>query len=254
MFNFAFFPVSIYTSTYVNNFYIICLIFLFLLQIVNQATFITIIVIIHLFLFCKMFSVFKFVLYKMFVLVLFVINIFIPGWTCCPNFLFWIKNTLLLGIYQQTFFCLIHLVPPEQRTGILYVRFSSWTSLPTWQLIAVYYWWVPSYPDRNSEFWIIKINILSIILQLYYRQKGNRAVTRPQALQESFEQCADIVVAKLQSYFTQADEYHNQCLQGKSDFIQANYNQSLRGKCCTSSQLAITSPYMISVVLHPSWQ
>ena len=54
------------------------------------------------------------------------------------------------------------------------------------------------------------------MLQMYYRQKGFRAVTRPQALQETFEGCADIVVAKLQSYFKQADEYHNQCLQGKT--------------------------------------
>ena len=51
--------------------------------------------------------------------------------------------------------------------------------------------------------------------QLYYKNKGNRQVTRPQVLQETFEQCADVVVQKLQSYFTQADEYHNQCLQGR---------------------------------------
>ena len=49
---------------------------------------------------------------------------------------------------------------------------------------------------------------------MYYRQKGARPVTRPQALQETFETCADVIVQKLQSYFTQADEYHNQCLQG----------------------------------------
>ncbi|ELU16401.1 hypothetical protein CAPTEDRAFT_163477 [Capitella teleta] len=49
--------------------------------------------------------------------------------------------------------------------------------------------------------------------ELYYRQKGPRTVTRPQALRETFDQCADVVVAKLQSYFAQADDYHNQCLQ-----------------------------------------
>lgn len=53
-----------------------------------------------------------------------------------------------------------------------------------------------------------------VISQVYYRTKGTRPVTRPQALQETFELCADIVVAKLQSYFSQADEFHNQCLQG----------------------------------------
>ncbi|XP_060571229.1 coiled-coil domain-containing protein 180-like [Ruditapes philippinarum] len=49
--------------------------------------------------------------------------------------------------------------------------------------------------------------------ELYYRQKGSRTVTRPQALQETFEQCSDVVVQKLQSYYQQSDEYHNQCLQ-----------------------------------------
>ncbi|XP_041481342.1 coiled-coil domain-containing protein 180-like isoform X1 [Lytechinus variegatus] len=48
---------------------------------------------------------------------------------------------------------------------------------------------------------------------LYYRQKGSRPVTRPQAIHEIFEQCADVIVTKLQSYYKQADEYHNQCLQ-----------------------------------------
>ncbi|XP_078326141.1 coiled-coil domain-containing protein 180-like isoform X6 [Crassostrea virginica] len=49
--------------------------------------------------------------------------------------------------------------------------------------------------------------------EMYYRSKGNRPVTRPQALQETFEACADVIVQKLQSYYTQSDEYHNQCLQ-----------------------------------------
>ncbi|XP_072015860.1 coiled-coil domain-containing protein 180-like [Amphiura filiformis] len=48
---------------------------------------------------------------------------------------------------------------------------------------------------------------------LYYRQKGSRPPTRPEAIHESFELCADVIVTKLQSYFNQADEYHNQCLQ-----------------------------------------
>ncbi|KAK3086983.1 hypothetical protein FSP39_000010 [Pinctada imbricata] len=49
--------------------------------------------------------------------------------------------------------------------------------------------------------------------EMFYRQKGARPVTRPQALQDTFETCADVIVQKLQSYYTQADEYHNQCLQ-----------------------------------------
>ena len=64
-----------------------------------------------------------------------------------------------------------------------------------------------------------------ICKQLYYRQKGSRPPTRPEAIHENFELCADVIVAKLQSYFNQADEYHNQCLQGK--FI--SIDEALRG-------------------------
>ncbi|CAH1787861.1 unnamed protein product [Owenia fusiformis] len=57
--------------------------------------------------------------------------------------------------------------------------------------------------------------------ELYYRQKGSRAVTRPQALQETFEQCADTVITKLESYYKQTDEYHNDCLQEfRSQLVQ----------------------------------
>lgn len=51
--------------------------------------------------------------------------------------------------------------------------------------------------------------------QMYYRQKGNRPVTRPEAMQETFEVCAELLAEKLQSYYTQADDYRNQCLLGK---------------------------------------
>ncbi|KAK2168021.1 hypothetical protein LSH36_21g05004 [Paralvinella palmiformis] len=49
--------------------------------------------------------------------------------------------------------------------------------------------------------------------EVYYRQKGTRPVTRPQALQETLDDCAHVITQKLQSYHNQADEYHNQCLQ-----------------------------------------
>ncbi|KAK3730052.1 hypothetical protein QZH41_009552, partial [Actinostola sp. cb2023] len=49
---------------------------------------------------------------------------------------------------------------------------------------------------------------------LFYRQKGTlRAPTRPQAIQDNFDVCADILVQRLQSYKTQAKEYHNSCIQ-----------------------------------------
>ena len=54
---------------------------------------------------------------------------------------------------------------------------------------------------------------------MYYRQKGSRPPTRPEAIHETFELCADVIVAKLQSYYHQADEYHNQCLQGIVEYL-----------------------------------
>ena len=59
------------------------------------------------------------------------------------------------------------------------------------------------------------IQLFSLSRQLYYRQKKDRPVTRPQALEETFEHCAETVVHKLQSYLVQANEYHNKCLQGE---------------------------------------
>ncbi|KAK7094377.1 coiled-coil domain-containing protein 180-like isoform X2 [Littorina saxatilis] len=54
---------------------------------------------------------------------------------------------------------------------------------------------------------------LLVTAEVYYKQKGARTVTRPQVLQETFEQCQDVVSLKLQSYYQQCDDYHNQCLQ-----------------------------------------
>uniref|UniRef100_A0A1I8I5B4 DUF4455 domain-containing protein n=1 Tax=Macrostomum lignano TaxID=282301 RepID=A0A1I8I5B4_9PLAT len=48
--------------------------------------------------------------------------------------------------------------------------------------------------------------------ELYYRQKGSRPVTRPQALHETFDQCSEVIISKLQAYFGQADAYHNSCV------------------------------------------
>ena len=51
---------------------------------------------------------------------------------------------------------------------------------------------------------------------MFYKQKGNRPVTRPQLLQESLEQCADTVTQKLVSYTTQAERYLADCVNGQS--------------------------------------
>ncbi|XP_022107089.1 coiled-coil domain-containing protein 180-like [Acanthaster planci] len=75
-------------------------------------------------------------------------------------------------------------------------------------------------PERETHFLAQIRRILQDALEgllttadLYYRQKGLRPPTRPRAIHETFELCADVVVSKLQSYFIQAEEYHNQCLQ-----------------------------------------
>ena len=52
-------------------------------------------------------------------------------------------------------------------------------------------------------------------LQMFYRQKGQRSPTRPQAIHENFDSCAEALVQRLVSYKTQAEEYHNSCIQGE---------------------------------------
>ncbi|KAK7495731.1 hypothetical protein BaRGS_00012951, partial [Batillaria attramentaria] len=49
--------------------------------------------------------------------------------------------------------------------------------------------------------------------EAYYKQKGTRLVTRPQVLQETFEQYQEVINQKILSYLQQCEDYHNQCLQ-----------------------------------------
>ena len=51
---------------------------------------------------------------------------------------------------------------------------------------------------------------------MYYRQKGQRTPTRPQAIHENFDLCAEALVQRLTSYKTQSEEYHNSCIQGET--------------------------------------
>lgn len=53
---------------------------------------------------------------------------------------------------------------------------------------------------------------------MYYRQKGQRTPTRPQAIHENFDLCAEALVQRLTSYKTQAEEYHNSCIQGEEEW------------------------------------
>ncbi|KAG8544289.1 hypothetical protein GDO81_022748, partial [Engystomops pustulosus] len=46
----------------------------------------------------------------------------------------------------------------------------------------------------------------------FYKKKERRPIARPDLLQETFEDCADALVLKLQSYEKQGLEYHNNCV------------------------------------------
>ncbi|XP_072521084.1 coiled-coil domain-containing protein 180 [Salminus brasiliensis] len=47
----------------------------------------------------------------------------------------------------------------------------------------------------------------------YYKKKERRPVSRPQHIQESFEQCAEELNKRLLVYQSQSQEYHNSCVQ-----------------------------------------
>ncbi|XP_063288858.1 coiled-coil domain-containing protein 180 isoform X1 [Pelobates fuscus] len=46
----------------------------------------------------------------------------------------------------------------------------------------------------------------------FYKRKDRRSIGRHDLLQDTFEECADVMVQKLQTYEKQALEYHNNCL------------------------------------------
>ena len=59
--------------------------------------------------------------------------------------------------------------------------------------------------DPNSHFLGIVTRILAeaqegllATAEAFYRQKGSRTITRPNLIQENFDQCADVITSKLQ--------------------------------------------------------
>ncbi|XP_074627275.1 coiled-coil domain-containing protein 180-like [Acropora palmata] len=56
--------------------------------------------------------------------------------------------------------------------------------------------------------------------EMYYRQKGQRNPTRPQAIHENFDLCAEALDQRLISYKKQSEEYHNSCIQELRSQIQ----------------------------------
>uniref|UniRef100_A0A3P9A2R7 Coiled-coil domain-containing protein 180 n=2 Tax=Esox lucius TaxID=8010 RepID=A0A3P9A2R7_ESOLU len=56
-------------------------------------------------------------------------------------------------------------------------------------------------------------DILLQVAEEFYKQKERRPITRPQYLQETFEQCADEINKRLLVYQSQTQAYYNNCLQ-----------------------------------------
>ncbi len=50
--------------------------------------------------------------------------------------------------------------------------------------------------------------------QLYYKDKGTRPVTRPQALREKFDEYAQTMIDKLKHYEEQCRVYHEHSING----------------------------------------
>ncbi|XP_021461042.2 coiled-coil domain-containing protein 180 [Oncorhynchus mykiss] len=56
-------------------------------------------------------------------------------------------------------------------------------------------------------------DILLLVAEEFYKKKERRPITRPQYLQETFEQCAEEINKRLLVYQSQTQDYHNNCLQ-----------------------------------------
>ncbi|XP_068105081.1 coiled-coil domain-containing protein 180 isoform X2 [Hyperolius riggenbachi] len=63
----------------------------------------------------------------------------------------------------------------------------------------------------TSILWESNYNLL-YMAEEFYKKKDRRPIGRPDLLQDTFEDCADMLVLKLQSYEKQALEYLNNCL------------------------------------------
>ena len=85
---------------------------------------------------------------------------------------------------------------------------------------------------------------------MYYRQKGQRTPTRLQAIHENFDLCAEALVQRLTSYKTQAEEYHNSCIQGKEEWEKKKEVESVSSHVLSYGQgflrrkLLIENPFL----------
>jgi hypothetical protein len=62
---------------------------------------------------------------------------------------------------------------------------------------------------------------------MFYKEKGPRPVTRPQALSEKFDEFAHMMIEKLKNYEQQCRAYHQHSINGRKKifgqfFLQTN--------------------------------
>lgn len=69
-----------------------------------------------------------------------------------------------------------------------------------------------------------QIYSLFFSFKLYYKEKGSRPATRPQAIREKFEEFARTMVAKLRNYEEQSRAYHEQSISGEFKTFSAFRN------------------------------
>ncbi|XP_050966693.1 coiled-coil domain-containing protein 180 isoform X1 [Labeo rohita] len=86
-------------------------------------------------------------------------------------------------------------------------KFLIFGSKPEEQLDSV-----PFKASITSILW--KANdILLLVAEEFYKKKERRPITRPEQLQETFDQCAEEINKRLLIYQSQSHDYHNSCLQ-----------------------------------------
>ncbi|XP_030647705.1 coiled-coil domain-containing protein 180 [Chanos chanos] len=85
-------------------------------------------------------------------------------------------------------------------------RFQVFGSKPEAQTVVTFKGFVTSVLWKTND-------ILLLVAEEFYKTKERRPISRPQYLQETFEQCAEEVNRRLLKYQSQTHDYHNSCLQ-----------------------------------------
>ena len=67
----------------------------------------------------------------------------------------------------------------------------------------------------ESQLQVLQLGLDGLLCtaEIYYKQKGMRATTRPDLINDSFDSCAENLISRLRKYHTQTKEYCNSCIQ-----------------------------------------